>query len=111
MSYQTQAIMNAIVATLQLAREKNLDKRLPSDTPQADYHHLYSLYLRARDSVDGVSEQKMSDGKLNRWLSWMQACIYIQSNGDVSVENFQLVNKNIDAFKRMNKSESEDQKP
>lgn len=91
MDDQRLAIVNAMDATLRLARQAGLDN-LNSDTEHADYPHLQSLYDKSLEAIEN-GDPSFTEGKLNRWLGWMQGCVYCQAGGDIQMDGFREVNK------------------
>lgn len=76
-------MLAAMADTLEAARRVGLDN-LTSDVPEADYPHLADMYERAQSLV--------SQPKLGRWLGWMQACVVIQSGGELTLEDMKAIN-------------------
>lgn len=79
--------LEAFAATLELAKSLGL-YNTSSDTPAADYEHLADMYQRARDA-----EPPYSEAKLGRHLGWVQACVYVMSNGETTLDTFKELNK------------------
>lgn len=84
------AIVNAMDATLRLARQAGTDN-MSSDTSFADYEHLQGLYDRALVALEN-GDDSMTEAKLNRWLGWMQGCTYCMANGDLDLDDFRKAN-------------------
>jgi len=77
-------MLSAMQDTLSIAAANGL-YNVSSDIPESDYLHLLSMYERAQ-------EGNFSPAKLGRWLGWMQACVVINSMGDISFEDMKRIN-------------------
>lgn len=60
-------ILKAADATLEIARELNMDN-CEGDMHRVEYDHLLVMRGKMGDMDD--------EGKLNRWLGWLQAAVY-----------------------------------
>lgn len=78
-------VIQAMRETLDLAREAELDL-VSSDIPELDYPHLSEM-------VEMAAANPFSEGKLNRWLGWIQAAVMAQSNGSITLEHLKEVNR------------------
>ncbi len=74
----------AAEATLELAREREMDM-LSSDVPELDFPHLQEMF-------DKMKSGEMSEGKLGRWLGWMQAAVVAAQIG-ITLEDMKNINK------------------
>lgn len=83
--------MNMLAAmkdTLELARKYGMDNS-SSDNTELDYSHLVSMYERAQAGhEDGTP---FSEGKMGRWLGWMQAAVVANGFGP-SLEDMRAIN-------------------
>lgn len=80
--------MNMIAAakeTLDLARSFNFHNQ-ESDIKDMDYPHLAKMIIK-------MGTEEMSEGKLGRWLGWIQASIVNGTYGQVSLEDCKQINK------------------
>lgn len=78
--------MNMIKAaedTLELARQFGMDS-LSSDNSELDYPHLAEM-------LEKMQTGDMSEGKLGRWLGWMQASVVAAGVG-CSLEDMKQIN-------------------
>jgi len=79
--------MNMIAAaadTMSLAAERGMAD-VSSDNPDLDYPHLY-------DMLNKMQEGEMSEGKLGRWLGWMQAAV-VAANIGVTLNDMKEINR------------------
>lgn len=79
--------MNMIEAakeTLALARSVGMDN-CESDKAELDYPHLESMLVK-------MSTEEMSEGKMGRWLGWMQAAV-VCNCGELTLEHMKEINR------------------
>lgn len=77
--------LQAMEDTLALARERDLDN-VEADIEAATYPHLLDMFNRA-------SSGEFSEGKINRWLGWMQGCVYCMAAGEITLDELKEINK------------------
>lgn len=74
----------AAKATLELACEHGMS-RISSDNPELDWPHLCEM-------VEKMHITEMSEGKLGRWLGWLQAAV-VATCDDITLEHMKDINK------------------
>ena len=81
-------VLGATYETLGLARERGMDK---SQTPiiqtlveSVSYKHLLDMFTR-------MTHEEFSEGKLNRWLGWIQCAVVVQ--GFATLDEMKEINK------------------
>ena len=84
MSLSVLQMQMAMEATLAKACEVGLDN-MSSDCAEADYPHLVDMFQQAQEFTD--------EGKMGRWLGWMQACVVINSMGQLDLQDMVEINK------------------
>jgi hypothetical protein len=82
--------LQAMRDTLDAARAIGLDNT-NSDTPELDFPHLEDMLRRAELAASGQGEP-MSEGKMGRWLGWMQASVVAMAEGALRLEHMKNIN-------------------
>lgn len=79
--------MNMIAAareTLEAARAVGMDN-IMSELSDADFPHLEEMVVKMETTV-------MTEGKLGRWLGWIQACVYVADVG-ITLDDLKEINR------------------
>lgn len=81
-----QAYIQAMRATLFIADEYGMTAQ-GGGIPECEIDHLRSMLQRVCESTE------WSDGKMGRWLGWMQACVVMNlHHPDVDLETMKDIN-------------------
>ena len=79
-------MLEAARKTLALAEERGLSRCSEMRCPETGFAHLTEM-LRTMEAGE------FSEGKMGRWLGWMQACVVAASNGTLTLEDMKQVNR------------------
>lgn len=77
-------MLEAARETMALAREHGMDN-MSSDNSELDYPHLMEMLTK-------MEAGGMSEGKLGRWLGWMQAAVVAGTLGTVRLDDMKRIN-------------------
>jgi hypothetical protein len=79
-------MVEAARRTLELAVSKGYDS-VTSDMPELDHAHCSVMV----ETMAG-SEREWSEGKMGRWLGWLQAACVFGTDGAISLEDCKRIN-------------------
>ncbi len=79
----------AAAETIQAACRNGMDQ-VSSDNPDLDYPHLVEMYNKMCNYQG--EDQEFSEGKLGRWLGYMQ-CAVIAADVGLTLEDMKQINR------------------